>query len=279
MILRQVLSAYYQELDKAFHLYWMEGLVDYGEETAHGIRVNLKRQFAFFHLLQCLDPAFSAEKAVDKFSALYKRAGKIRDRQVERQLLLNTERRMRLVFGLSNQLREKAARKGKLLQEWARTHDTESVRKLAARVFKSINRLPEKDQAQRMKSYFTGLIHSIASFPSIFDEADEALHDLRKSIKELFYNLEIIKRFIPGSVLHPPAIKLLYDLQHILGDWHDRDFSIRHLERIKHKVDKSLIAHLKVEKEALEATLRQRLPMLSPMLLKLAQQLDALKTI
>lgn len=279
MKLRQLLSAYYQELDKAFHLYWMEGLFDYGEETAHRIRVNLKRQFAFFHLLHGLDQTFSAEKAIGTFTALYKKAGKVRNKQVESQLLLNIERQLHLVFELSGHLGAKADWQGKILQEWERSHSPETIKELAKQVLRYIHQLPEDGIEHRMRSYFVNLIRAIGGFPNSPEEADEALHDLRKFIKELFYNLEIIKRMMPDKMLHAHALTQLDDFQHLLGDWHDRDFSIHHLKRIKTSVNKELLARLIAEKEAMEGTIRKRLPMLAPSLLPLERQLEELLTV
>lgn len=275
-MLRQVLSAYYQELDRAFYLFWMEALRDYDGETAHRLRVNLKRQYAFFHLLQALDEHFSAISAMESFATLYRKAGKVRNKQVESQLILSMERQLHLVFSLSEHLAAKADRRGKILQEWERSHALEPIRVVADSVLKSIRLLPENDTASRLKSYLLRLSRAIGSFPASLEEDSEALHDLRKFIKELFYNLEILRRLFPGVILHPHSLNLLDDFQHLLGDWHDRVFSIEHLSKVKLGVHPELMARLVEERGVMEVEIRHRLPALAPGMRPLEEQLELL---
>jgi CHAD domain-containing protein len=275
-MLRQGLSAYYQELDRAFHLCWMEALRDYDDETAHRLRVNLKRQYAFFHLLQALDARFSAISAMESFATLYRKAGKVRNKQVESQLILNMERRLHLVFALSGHLAAKADWHGKVLQEWERTHSLEPVRALSAKVLKHIHQLPENDIASKLNTYLLNLSRAIGSFPSILEEDSEALHDLRKFIKELFYNLEVLRRLFPGVILHLHSLNLLDDFQHLLGDWHDRVFSIEHLSKVKFGVHPELMARLVQERGVMEVEIRHRLPTLAPGMRPLEEHLELL---
>ena len=122
MSIVQLLSEYYQELDRGFHLYWMEVLRDYGPETVHGLRVNLKQQRAFFYMLEALAPSFSAGEAMDVFEGVYRKAGKVRDRQVERALLEKNERRLHIEHRFSAWLEEQEGRRALLLQQYESGH-------------------------------------------------------------------------------------------------------------------------------------------------------------
>lgn len=276
MTLRQSLSAYYEELDKAFHLYWMEVLRNYGTETAHGLRVNLKRQNAFFHMLEALDERFNAGLAMDTFDAIYHRAGKVRNRQVERQLIEKRERRLHQIHRLSAWLEEKENRRAQLLREYELEHSMAPVRELSARVLSVIQHLNPENEMTRLRGYFLKLAQGIADFLRRSGIRGEELHDLRKFIKELFYNIEFLQRHFGLEVLQGRALAQLDEIQHVLGKWHDYDFTLLHLARKNTGADPSFIARLESEKVALEQQARGMFGGLEEAMLELEGEIKAL---
>ena len=82
------------------------------------------------------------------------------------------------------------------------------------------------------------------------------LHDLRRFIKELFYNLSFLQRFTGPEALQCRALVRLDELQHALGKWHDFDFAISHLEKKKKVVDVGFFSCLEVEWQASEVEAR-----------------------
>lgn len=216
------LSEYYAELHLVFRRYWEEVLHDYGPETVHGLRVNLKRQVAFFHLLESLDGGrFSAREAVETFHALYRQAGKVRNRQVERSLLKKYD----ASAYLSQWLLDKEHRHQIVLQSVEQDQGADYLDALADRVQQYIRSLPERDIDSRLSEYFHGLVRRM--------EANGDLHDLRKLIKELFYNWS----FIFDDSMRDSALIWLNELQDLLGRWHDYDFTLHHLGRKRAKKD------------------------------------------
>ncbi len=262
MTLQHNLYACYEALDRGFHLYWMEALRDYGPETAHGLRVNLKRQNAFFHLLEALNENFQAGIAMDTFDAIYRRAGKVRNKQVERELVEKNERKLHIEHQLSAWLAEKESRRARLLREYERGHSMAPVRELSAKVYALIRRLPAQGLEPRLKGYFLKLIYGIIGFMRQGQLPAEDLHDLRKFIKELFYNLEFLERHAGKEKLQCSALTRLDELQHLLGKWHDYDFTLLHLARKKAKADPSFTTRLEAEKQALEQQVRGLFPAL-----------------
>ncbi len=278
MTLQDILTKYYEELERGFHLYWMEALRNYGPETAHGLRVNLKRQNAFFHLLQALYTHFSAGVAMDTFAAIYRRAGKVRNKQVERELIEKNERKLHLEHRLSVWLGEKESRRAQLLQDYESGHSMTPVRELTAEVYAVIRSLPTEGWQSRLQGYFIKLIHGIIGFMRRGDIPTEDLHDLRKFIKELFYNLELLERLVGREKLQSPALSRLDELQHLLGKWHDYDFTLLHLERKRAATDPAFQAHLERERAAFESNARARFLGLEEAMLELEEKIMAALT-
>lgn len=256
MRIARLLSEYYQELDRGFHLYWMEVLRDYGPETVHGLRVNLKQQRAFFYLLEALTPSFSAGEALDVFEGVYRKAGKVRDRQVERALIEKNERKLHLEHRLSAWLEEQEGRRALLLQQYESGHSMLPVRELSEQVYRSVRELQEEGLEERMQVYFIKIIRGVTAFVRGDKAAGNDLHDLRKFIKELFYNLRFLQRYTGPEALQCGALVRLDELQHVLGKWHDFDFTIAHLDEKKKVVTADFRAHLEAERQTSEAEAR-----------------------
>lgn len=274
MSIVRLLSEYYQELDRGFHLYWMEVLRDYGPETVHGLRVNLKQQRAFFYMLEALASSFSAGEAMDVFEGVYRKAGKVRDRQVERALLEKNERRLHIEHRFSAWLEEQEGRRALLLQQYESGHSMLPVRKLSEQVFQIIRELPEQGAEARLQAYFIKIIRGVIAFIRGDKAAGDDLHDLRKFIKELFYNLRFLQRHTGPEALQCGALARLDDLQHALGKWHDFDFTVVHLKEKKKALNAGLLAHLETERQASEAEARAMFEGLEAALGELEQRIE-----
>ena len=256
MSIARLLLEYYQELDRGFHLYWIEAQRDYGRETVHGLRVNLKKQRSFFYLLEALTPSFVAVEASEVFDGVYGKAGKVRDLQVERALIEKNERKLQLEHRLSAWLEKQEGRRVLNLQQYESGHSMLPFRKLSERVGRIIGQLPEKGLEAQLGAYYIKIIRGVIAFVRGNKAAGEDLHDLRRFIKELFYNLRFLQRYTGQEALQCGALVRLDELQRALGKWHDLDFAISHLEKKKKVVDVGFRAHLEAERQTSEAEAR-----------------------
>ncbi|MBX2929562.1 MAG: CHAD domain-containing protein [Saprospiraceae bacterium] len=256
--IQQHLSACFEELDKGFHLHWMAALRSYDKDTVHELRLNLKRQNAFFHLLEALDERFSAGIALDTYEVIYRRAGKVRDKQVEKQVIKKAGHDRHIEHDLTAWLEEKESRRVQLLQEYEAGHSLEPVRNLSFEVRNVIHRLSAKGLEQRLVVYFSKLIRGIAALLRGGAIPKDDLHDLRKFIKELFYNLEFLQRHTGPEALRCRAWTQLDELQHLLGKWHDYDFTLEHLTGKKALKDKTFLTALEAKMKESEAQARRQ---------------------
>lgn len=258
------LTRWYETLERGFHLRWMEALRHYGPETAHDLRVNLKRQDAFFHLLEALDARFSAGAAMDVYAGLYRKAGKVRDCQVERDLITQQGLLHYWVQQFIAGLAEKEERYARLLRQYAEAHSMQPVREVAAQAYMHIRHLPEAGLEVRLRQYFVKLVRGILGFICRSQVPDEDLHDLRKFIKELFYNLEFLAFHLGGEKIQCQAIALLDELQYELGKWHDCDFTLARVARKSARLRGSvtLLAQIDTRRQAHRNRARRMFPRL-----------------
>jgi CHAD domain-containing protein len=275
MSIARLLLEYYQELDRGFHLYWIEVLRDYGPETVHGLRVNLKKQRAFFYLLEALTPSFAAVEASEVFEGVYRKAGKVRDLQVERALIEKNERKLQLEHQLSVWLEKQEVRRVLKLQQYEKGHTVLPFRKLSERVGRIIGQLPEKGLEVQLGAYYIKIIRGVIAFVRGDKAAGDDLHDLRRFIKELFYNLNFLQRYTGPKALQCGALVRLDELQHALGKWHDFDFAISHLEKKKKVVDAGFLSRLEAERQASEAEARALFDGLEAALTELEQRIKS----
>ena len=186
------LMKYYNNLDRQFHFYFMELIRRPGAETIHDLRVNMKKQVAFFHLLEAVAPDFIADKAHQAFAHFYKKAGRIRDLQVERKVVEAEEELLHLGRHLSLKLVREEKMRTQDLRRYEEDYSLEPIRALSRVVKTHVQNLPLPQMTQRLADYFGILTDSIDRLSRLADRKKEELHNLRKHLKELFYNLDLV---------------------------------------------------------------------------------------
>ncbi|MBK7476525.1 MAG: CHAD domain-containing protein [Haliscomenobacter sp.] len=244
---RQLLE-YYRGLCKDFHRLFLEVNQAYGRDTVHDLRVNLKKQMAFYRFLEAVEPPFSAKEAKASFGELYDLAGKVRDLQVERSLLRKT---VRLDSLFASWLKQREAAYKTLLQEYEKELTLAPVRRLERTVESAIQAIHPGIALDCFERFLKTLLEKIRETLK-GTGAVERLHYLRKRIKDLYFNLHMLELLIPETSLPKKNIKALDKFQTLLGNWHDLDF-IRELLREEPHACSSKIRH-KVDKEHAKAT-------------------------
>lgn len=252
------LHEYYSDLDRRFHFFFMELIRNPGRETIHDLRVNMKKQNAFFRLLSALDNDFIAEKATDAFAHFYKRAGKVRDLQVERQVVEAEEE----LLSLGRHLSLKLIRHEKMyladLRRYEEEYSLEPIRALARVVKHHIQNLAVEEMAGRLEEYFGLLLDAIGRVSELALRREDELHNLRRRIKELFYNLELMDLLFPdANLLDTAEYQLLDELQSLLGDWHDYDFTIR---KIGAEAGPDILSQMEEDRRSLVTRVKEHLP-------------------
>ncbi len=269
----RVLLEYYRSLCKEFHRLFLEVDQAYGRDTVHDLRVNMKKQMAFYRFLEAVEPAFSAKEAKTAFGELYALAGKVRDLQVERSLL---RQRVRLGALFASWLKQREESYKTLLRDYEKELTLAPIRQLERTVEATFQPLSPGLVLDRYEGFLKSLLQEIRKTLEGDGNADR-LHYLRKRVKDLFFNLRMFELLFPGNPLPKKTMKALDKFQTLLGNWHDLDF-IRELLKEEPQACSSKIRH-KVDKEHSKVTEKTQLELnegLKPVLDELEQAFDAM---
>ncbi len=253
------LLEYFSELEKDFHHYYVNVLQRCEEEDVHQLRLNMKRQVAFFHLLEFLEPSFSTSKALEAYGKIYKKAGKVRDYQVEKKVVRREEELLKLQHHFSDWLAEQERKQRDKLQSYEEEHSLVRVHRLSKLVRNRLQYLPEDGFKSRLEAYFADLLAKVREIIAPEMRSEDHFHDLRKRIKVLYYNLALINSLCTKTHLAKRPMKSLDSFQKLLGNWHDRYFTLSRIEEGQEQCPEPLVARLKQEKADYAGKIERRL--------------------
>lgn len=266
---------YFKHLEKDFHHHYVDILQDNDEDSVHQLRVNMKRQMAFFRLLEHLDNSFSTERALEAYGNLYDKAGEVRDYEVERSIVRKDEQLLQLEHRFSDWLEEQEQRQREELKAYEAEHSLLPIRRLGYLVESRIRYLELEGIKERFRSYFKPLFDDIRELAGPENRSEAEFHKLRKRLKELFYNLQLISALCTVEDFSKLDIQTLDEFQHLLGRWHDSYFT---LSRIREGQDcpRELEKHLEEQRISRAQKIVERLDDLTPLMNRLESQLQHL---
>lgn len=269
------LLQYFNKLEKEFHRYYVEVIRDGSEEAVHKLRLNMKKQTAFFHLLEYLDPSFSTERALEAYDKLYKKAGKVRNRQVEHSIARRGEKLLKLEQNFSRWLEERTDERREQLRQYGTQFTLMPVRRLASLVRNRINYLPADHLRDRLQTYFGYLFTAVRDQIPLALGEEVQLHQLRKLIKELFFNLHLLQDLCTKKVWTKKQVKPIDSLQKLLGQWHDSFFTLARIRRGEEPCPDKMLRHLEKRRTTYLKKIREKLDALPQMLDELEKKVNA----
>jgi CHAD domain-containing protein len=214
--IRRITDAYYRKLKK--HL--DEVAAGFNAAAIHQFRVTYKKLRAFFRMLSLENRQQDEITILKKFKQVYNLAGAIRDLQLQR---LRVHRAAASLHAKAQGYfivlsKEMNRYKIELLQALDENPLAESKKKTNAA-------LPGQCRAQRFQSFIKKKQNNIQHLLSSTHLSDDAVHEIRKNIKDLFYNSEIQQK-----AGHPAARQ---------GIWKGKDEQCLHqlLEALGHFQD------------------------------------------
>jgi len=188
-------------------------------EDFHSLRVEIKKLKAQFKLVNFCSNKFEWKKYFQSFQFVFQQAGKVRELQVEAAAL----KKYAIYKGLKTYIEnlKKVRQKemfvfllmiNKNLKIWLK-----KSKKMVLSLIETINKKDSKKYLNKKRKKIENLINGKQL-------KIKNAHELRKQIKELYYNIK--------SLNFPKQIKLLKeteDFQNILGKWHDCEVIKQHL--------------------------------------------------
>lgn len=231
------LIAYHESLTTTFQQLFAAAIAQKNGKQLHPLRVNTKQLLAFYDLVAVLDKKFPLKKLRKPAKAFMHQTGSIRNAQMKALLICDVENQHEPPQPTSKQqldFTKKAYKKtafksnkkfslGKMEASAAKTH--ERLARLADRV----------DLWSNMHHYFweqIDLVRRIGEGLMLTPKMSDA-HRLRKAVKSLMYNLQLLERIRPGVPELQPALQRLDDFQHLLGDLNDHVVTLKSIRKDK----------------------------------------------
>lgn len=231
-------------------------------DAIHDVRVSIRRMVMLCSILKRSGKAPYSKKELRILKTKFKRAGALRDIQVQLQLITVWEKELQIRF---DQYKKYLERREKTLQQYfKRAFQTLNLRKL----------IPD---GVRRLSFCQDIEKELQSLDADFrqkSQTNHPLHPLRITAKKLKYLLEVQQACYPGFGSTETFRKYLAHLQDLLGSWHDVEMGLQQVTRLVNRnimktedplLHSVLIDLMKKEKEEklseIQAELLKQIPM------------------
>ena len=250
---------YYIDLDLKFNELFLEVLNDFNENAVHNFRVNIKKQVAFFHLLDCIAPKFQAFETQALFFRIFKKAGAIRKVHIEKNILTNKDLEIKVAPEIIQNLDKQLAKKVERFLQHDYAEDLKAINKKSKTIKRLIQQVSRKNLNNGLNEYFRKLLHGLKKMSDSCKASEDAFHDLRKLLKELFYNLFLINQLFEHNQLTTGVLKYLDRLQTSLGEWHDIHLTFKHFLALEKPEFEEMIEILKRKNDEYVEKIRTQL--------------------
>lgn len=190
-------------------------LTNFDPDAIHDVRVSIRRMIALNSILRNAGTAPYSKKELKILKNKFRRAGLLRDIQIQNQLLDTWEKKLELTFDM---YRTNLNRREKLL----RGH--------FARAFRTINlkrSIPDNARRSAVCAEIQKVLEN--SYHDFIEKSKggHPLHPLRITAKKLKYTLEIQQACFPGFGPTENFRKYLAHIQDLLGSWHDVEMAMQ----------------------------------------------------
>jgi len=228
----EFLYRFYQKRTASFLLNIYKASITGDSRDIHRARLDVKKIIALFGLFELLDPAaFGQQPGYGLFRPLFRKAGKIREIQVNAALLAELDPR-----GADHPL----------FQSWLREEEQvavqqflRSVKKFREQELKKTNKIVEKicfsgskfNLRYKTEDFIKNKIKLIKKLQS-GETGDREIHKIRQHLKTISTLTTLVYAIKPGRHLDL-VISALNKTEMMIGDWHDRLVLIETVNRYR----------------------------------------------
>jgi CHAD domain-containing protein len=219
---------YLETLQRTFRKYYYKVLDQQQASYIHKLRLAIKKLRAFLLLVEKAgDKNFNKKNHYLMFSPIFKSAGKVRELQINLELLEKTQTKPKFIQRYKEQLFEA---KNKLLTEM-NEFDLDQYKKYNKKLSKKIIKIPTKKMYECALSILFNELNLITKIHKN-NPSNLNLHKSRIHLRKAKEMLVLLKKI---STIQPPK-KMLKYINHLyqeLGDWHDQIVYIKSLKSIR----------------------------------------------
>ena len=206
----KVIHSYFGQLKN--HYTGIERHLD--PEAIHQFRVEYKKLRAFLRLLQ-----FRSRKKIrlpKSLKKVYAKSGLVREFQI---LLSDPKALKRISLHGSAPVKQQLRTAARELERVMRPGLLQDAEK------KLVNELPDILEEKTINNFFRDNMEKAKTLVSTRGSTDEQLHDLRKIMKDLLYNAQLLRKetdqVMPSNLWNRRREKYYEKATHELGDYHD----------------------------------------------------------
>ncbi|MDX1939658.1 MAG: CHAD domain-containing protein [Saprospiraceae bacterium] len=214
------------------------------KRIVHQMRLNLKKQLAFFQMIQ-LPPEILGEH-INVIRRFQKLLGKTRAIQVQEQKAKIIEQALNTEDLISKQFKDLEKTH---THNWRRYLKEESIalamKSIREGLALSYQHLPLEIFQQHLKEQMHHILFNIKALSNIVMFDAEKFHELRTNFKQLIYFSEWLQPIFHHLPFAPATIEEIRQIDRTIGEWHD------YVALLK-KVDKE-------EKEALAFAIKEQI--------------------
>lgn len=191
------------------------------DEHVRRVRVGLKRWRTLYQVITALEPHHVESGKVERsVRRLFKRAGALRDCQLNRQLLSGLSLPDRLEKKIQHFLKKREKKARKRLKKAIRSVRFNRIRKISRRIRQLTPAIAPARICQQLGHLLDREAGAIEALP-LLDASPEQLHSVRKHLKSLIEIGNVMRSITPDQSL-TRLIQRAKNAQRRLGDWHDR---------------------------------------------------------
>lgn len=273
--LKTELIRYFEQLDADAHFAFLEVQQDTRKSTIHALRVSLKRLRAFLKMLYVVDPSFPGKLALQRFKPLFAEAGRLRDLQIECNLIFKKEEELNLQHQTSAQLDERIRHQEEAFKDFEKAFSISGLRESCLQAHSHLKHMSQATLHKGLHHYFETLLKELSMLAREGMSSKKRLHELRKRTKEGYYNLITIEKASPYLDISTDLMQPLETLQHQLGKWHDHCITGAETRKLSN-VPASLLRQLRQDETSYLQEIRFQLAQLPTLSERLLKEMEAL---
>lgn len=219
------LEQYYKNLHQSFLENYALIVPGYDKETIHDMRVSIKKIKALFLFIGFCNKRFSYKKAYKDYKLIFSKTGIIRDLQIHQEHLVNWELKNKSDFGDYGKMLKYREIENQVAFSYLYERTQPDIFDKSG----MISLLRNTNLKKHIVSYIRETLKSISGFDVMQSSSFDEIHEFRKNLKELQYNLALFQDCMPEVRINKIFLRKLKSFTEILGLWHDNFMLLCHL--------------------------------------------------
>jgi CHAD domain-containing protein len=220
--MKEAIKSYYFSYKEVFDHNFQLVLDNFNVEAIHKMRTSVKRIRALYILVEHMtDKKFRAKKQLKNIRILFKFGGRIREIQIERQLLASYELKLDNKYPEYNEYLLKRERReiAKFLKNIPKNSDRETIlnNEKFVRTIDAFDEELIREKTRSFLDYKTRVIHNLINKPA----SNERIHSNRTHLKQIYYLYDILLEISGREVLLGIENTRLREIEKYFGTWHD----------------------------------------------------------